>query len=360
MPVKKRIFCLLLAVVLALSVCPSVGASAELLFVAVNDAVPLTLQNAPYITGSGLLVPYTVFDAQPGGVMASFNEQQQMLYLLRKDKVLCFDMAMDVVVDENFNEYPSTAMFKDGLVYIPLAFSAAHFGLNAVLLVSGGGYPVLRFTTGSQVYDDATFLEKADALMAARAEQYEQEAQPGEPEEEQNPPPEPPPEEDVPPVEELEPATVYLALADASQMEDAQVILTRYGVRAACFLTEAEILEHPELVRTFLAAGCPLGVTVPPEEENAAAALRRANEALDAAVQRKTVLALLTKEQAQGMEGYCVFCRPEQPPEASEVAQPGSRPQSIVCTEDFYTLFNALLARGAVIRPLRETTAVQP
>ena len=39
------------------------------------------------------------------------------------------------------------------------------------MLESQDGYPVLRFTTGSEVYDDSLFIEKAENLIAYRVAQ---------------------------------------------------------------------------------------------------------------------------------------------------------------------------------------------
>ena len=65
---KRRVFCALLALVLCVSLCTPILADGDILFVAVNDSIPLTLSALPYESSSGIYVPYTAFDASPGGV----------------------------------------------------------------------------------------------------------------------------------------------------------------------------------------------------------------------------------------------------------------------------------------------------
>lgn len=47
------------------------------------------------------------------------------------------------------------------------------------MLESQDGYPVLRFTTGSEVYDDSLFIEKAENLIAYRVAQQSSASDPG-------------------------------------------------------------------------------------------------------------------------------------------------------------------------------------
>ena len=60
---KRRVFCALLALVLCVSLCTPILADGDILFVAVNDSIPLTLSALPYESSSGIYVPYTAFDA---------------------------------------------------------------------------------------------------------------------------------------------------------------------------------------------------------------------------------------------------------------------------------------------------------
>ena len=78
---KRRVFCALLALVLCVLLCTPILADGDILFVAVNDSIPLTLSALPYESSSGIYVPYTAFDASPGGVIPAYNAQAQTFVL---------------------------------------------------------------------------------------------------------------------------------------------------------------------------------------------------------------------------------------------------------------------------------------
>ena len=165
----RKLLCVLLALALLLALAPMAGAEGDLFFVAVNDTIPVTLTSLPYTSGGVVYVPYTAFDARPGGVVSAYNATAQTFVLFTKDSRLVFDLATGETSDENQNTSTQTALFRNGLLYIPLIFCASHFGLKVSMLESQDGYPVLRFTTGSEVYDDSLFIEKAENLIATRA-----------------------------------------------------------------------------------------------------------------------------------------------------------------------------------------------
>ena len=167
----RKLLCVLLALALLLALAPMAGAEGDLFFVAVNDTIPVTLTSLPYTSGGVVYVPYTAFDARPGGVVSAYNATAQTFVLFTKDSRLVFDLATGETSDENQNTSTQTALFRNGLLYIPLIFCASHFGLKVSMLESQDGYPVLRFTTGSEVYDDSLFIEKAENLIAYRVAQ---------------------------------------------------------------------------------------------------------------------------------------------------------------------------------------------
>ena len=75
----KRLFCIGLSLILCLTLCTPALAEGDLLFVAVNDSIPLTLTALPYESSSGIYVPYTAFDASPGRVIPAYNAQAQTI-----------------------------------------------------------------------------------------------------------------------------------------------------------------------------------------------------------------------------------------------------------------------------------------
>ena len=168
---KRRVFCALLALVLCVLLCTPILADGDILFVAVNDSIPLTLSALPYESSSGIYVPYTAFDASPGGVIPAYNAQAQTFVLFTRQRRLVFDLAEGTVTDQDGNVKTVSTTFRGGMLYVPLVYCASFFGLKVTLLKSENGYPILRFTTGSEVYDDSLFVEKAESLIRYRIEQ---------------------------------------------------------------------------------------------------------------------------------------------------------------------------------------------
>ena len=167
----KRLFCIVLSLILCLTLCTPALAEGDLLFVAVNDSIPLTLTALPYESSSGIYVPYTAFDASPGGVIPAYNAQAQTFVLFTRQRRLVFDLAEGTVTDQDGNVKTVSTTFRGGMLYVPLVYCASFFSLKVSLLQSTSGYPILRFTTGSEVYDDSLFVEKAESLIQYRIDQ---------------------------------------------------------------------------------------------------------------------------------------------------------------------------------------------
>ena len=99
----RRWICFLLCLVLTVCLCAPALADSELFFVAVNDTIPVTLTSLPYTSGGVVYVPYTAFDARPGGVVSAYNATAQTFVLFTKDSRLVFDLATGETSDENQN-----------------------------------------------------------------------------------------------------------------------------------------------------------------------------------------------------------------------------------------------------------------
>lgn len=344
MPMKKML-CLLLALVLsAWLFCPVSAADGDPFFVAVNDAIPMTVTNGkPTYTAGGLIVPYSVFDAAPGGVATAYDYAAQTLVLFTRSRRLIFYLDQDKAVDESGNTYDAVTSYKSGVLYVPATFCAQHFGLKCTLLTDRNGYQILRFTDGNEAYDDAAFSEKAEGLILSRIQSFvpipeNETASDAEKEE-----------------EEAELIPVYPAFVNVEQMEQAAALLQERGECAAFFFTGSEITENPALVRILYAAGHQIGLTAAPGSEDPAAALSSANQALYTVLHRKTLLALVTEEQAAAVSGYCVFPRPTEPQSVTELVQLPSQ-RLLLCTEDPQSVLDNIDYAGAALCLLRETS----
>ena len=351
---KRRVFCALLALVLCVSLCTPILADGDILFVAVNDSIPLTLSALPYESSSGIYVPYTAFDASPGGVIPAYNAQAQTFVLFTRQRRLVFDLAEGTVTDQDGNVKTVSTTFRGGMLYVPLVYCASFFGLKVTLLKSESGYPILRFTTGSEVYDDSLFVEKAESLIRYRIEQMntpepDRNSSSGQTDTPKNP------EQTAQPEPEQPPATVYLAFTNAGTMAENAALLEEYSLRGTFFLTAAEINADPALVRALYAAGHILGVTVPEDCETVAASLLEANEALCRALNFKTLFALLPARQQEGIVDFAVLTRPQEPFTAEFAAQQETA-QLLVLSENASQALATLYAANANIELLRETT----
>lgn len=352
----RRLLCLLLVLLLAaLLVLPASGA-AQLAFVAVNDTIPLTLSGGelPFYSNGMLYVPYTVFNSTSLGFYPSYTPDNGTLTLFSRNQRLVYDLSGGTVTDENKLVQYIPAVSRNGTIFLPAAFSANHFGVQVSDLTSQSGYTVVRFTTGSQVYDDSLFIEKAENLISYRVEQYEDSIQkpssggstgndapstpstpstniPGTTTPQDNP-------EDTP---DEEPAQVYLAVVGADTMEALLPTLSRENLQAVFFLTADEILQNSDLVRRIVSEGHTVGLTCE-DGGNAADGLEAANAALDRVLGRKTLLALVPEgADLAGIESaYCFFTRPANRLTATQAAQ--SHGESCLLVGDGQVIANGL------------------
>lgn len=351
----RRFLCAALALVLCVSLCAPGFADGDILFVAVNDTIPLTLTALPYESSSGIYVPYTAFDASPGGVIPAYNAEAQTFVLFTRQRRLVFDLAEGTVTDQDGNVKTVSTTFRGGILYVPLVYCASFFSLKVSMLKSEGGYPILRFTTGSEVYDDSLFVEKAESLISYRIEQMNsggaaQPEAPGQTEPSRNP------NETQKPEDEKPPATVYLAFTNAETMAENAALLEQFDLRGTFFLTGPEITADESLVRSLYAAGHVIGLTVPADCENVSTALLEANDALCKALNRKSLFALLPSWQQESITDFRILTLPAEPVSADFAAQQTTSPQLLIVSQDAANTLSTLRAANANIALLRETT----
>ena len=347
---KKRI-ALLLALVLAFALLSPLAQAADLYFVAVNDTVPLTLSgdSAPFYSGGELYASRAVFSVSGLGITPSYNETGKTLTLFARSSRIVFYLDENRTVDETGAELSLSVIRKNGVIYVPVAACAEHFGRSVSYLTSSDGYRVLRFTSGSQVYDDSLFMEKAANLIAYRASQYQNEQSSG--------------ASDPPGGQEQtgqndpqhDPATVYIAVTGAETMERTLSLLSARGIPAVFFFTEDEIKANAELVLSVRAAGYPIGLTASAGEADLQASLDRANEALDDLLCYKTLFALLTRAQIAEVSGYFALSR-SYASAASNAAKMDGGKALVLLSGDAYNSLNTLRDAKVRFRRLRETT----
>ena len=275
-PVLRRALCLLLALAMTLAA-PATAASdgSDIIFLALNDAMPYTLaaDTMPYWSGGALYVHSTVFDITSLNLSASYNAGNMtlLLYSGSTRRSLTFYLSEGYVQTQSGATEEITAALRGGQVFVPLDYCANFFGIGVSYLTSRQGWPVVRLTTGAQVWEDAFFVEKAENLITERAGKYmgstDTPVAPDNPGNTTNTTtPVTPGEPDTPPDESDEPdepagsRTVYLALVGAEAAEAALPLLAERELRATVYLTAEELQAGDGLARRVLGAGHGLGI----------------------------------------------------------------------------------------------------
>ena len=344
---KKRLLALALLAALVLTCTLGAQAAGSLCFVAVNDTIPLTLpgSEAPYYSGGVLYLPYTAFNANPGGAVVSYNVDQGTFVLFNRTSRLVYDLDAGTVADENGVETPVSVSYRGGMLYIP-ASAAEHFGYTVSLLTSTTGESIIRFTNGTQVYDDSLFVEKAANLIAYLNEQE------GKEETANNSSTQAPWEGVDPPEQpETQPAEVYLAFAGEAVSAETVALLKQYNIQAAFFLTAQQLTEHPALAREIYAAGHTVALEIPGTDITQEMA--DANEALRQALFMETVLALVPEGTGEGASWRLI----EDPGQVSEEIWSASQvPMLLLCREDASALLERLTATQTTVLQLLETS----
>lgn len=320
-------------------------------FVGINDSVPMYLSanEVPYNKGMSLYVPYTVFQAGPGGVAVSYNVDKGSLVLFTRAKRLVYDLNAGTVTDEAQKVSNVDVVYRNGIVFVPVARAANHFGFSATMLTSSSGSPVLRFTDGSQQLDNSTFIRKAETLISIILEQEQmndqsESAEQGSDGEQGG--------------TNAGPATVYLAFAGEAVSDRTLQTLQTMRVYGTFFLTESQIRTDRELVRDILTQGHQIGLTVEAEAtEDHRTALQNANEALDRAIFRKSVIALLPVNTEE-IDGYVVFKERTTADTIDDILRESDTAQLFVCRTDATYALQRLLQEGAYTPKLLETTRI--
>lgn len=356
---KKKFPALAVVLALLVSLVPGARASGSLFFVGINDDIPLLLpgDTAAYYAGGLLYAPYTVFDAGPAGINVSYSAEGQTLALFTMNQRMVYDLSAGTVTERNGDPVPVETVYRNGVLYIPVEQAARAFGLSVSLMSSETGCLLLRFTNGSQIYDNEKFLSRSELFITHMLDSYGDlnsgeiqsgtPAEPGEPE-----PDEPEPEGEI---------TLYLAFTgeavsqETLQDLEAMAAVTEQEAHAAFFLTRAQLEEDAELVRQLYARGFTIGLTVDASCQDPAQELRLANETLDQVLFCKTLMVLLPEEM-EAPSGYVIFRQPRESAPLEELLAEAETPKLAIFTGSASAELATIIAREIVPQPLLETT----
>ena len=166
--------CIFLALALTIGAPGSAKAVNDIYFVAIDDTLPFELSSStmPFWDGGVLYVPYTAFDSSTLGVYASLDRSEWILSIYNSNHQLDFYINLMASYDGSGNYYEYKALMRNSTVFVPVGFVCAFFGLGCSYITQGTACPVVRITSGKQVYSDSTFITQAAAIISSRAQSY--------------------------------------------------------------------------------------------------------------------------------------------------------------------------------------------
>ncbi|MBQ9967764.1 MAG: polysaccharide deacetylase family protein [Oscillospiraceae bacterium] len=345
----KRALAVVLLAAVVIACIPAASGAGTVCFIGINDSVPLYLSanEVPYYKGNLLYVPYTVFQSGLGGIAVSYNIEKGSLVLFTRAKRLVYDLEAGTLTDEAQKVSNVNVVYKNGILFIPVAKAASHFGLTATMLTSDSGSPVLRFTDGGQKLDDATFIRKAENLisiiLAQEGTGQNDEVGKG--------------SETEPEEHDAGPATIYLAFAGEAVSAQTLGALNDMKISAAFFVTAEQIEAAPDLIRAIYAQGHHIGITAAPEDGDIETALQAADRALDRVLFFKSITALVSSNEYT-TETYAVFKERNGLDTIDAVLEKAQTPQLFVCRTDAAVVLQTLLQEQAYLPKLHETTYI--
>ena len=356
---KKRIVAVVLLAVLLMGILPGAHAAGPLFFVAVNNDIPVLLSGdtSPFYTNGLLYAPYTVFDANPGGVNVSYAVDQGIFALFTLSNTVVYDLNENTLSTKSGTTTNVEVIFRNGVLYLPIEQAAAQFGLSVSLINSSSGCTVLRFKDGTEIYDDQTFLNKSEMFISHMIDTYGEQGFEDDPVLENEPAEQ---EEEEPVVGSAE---IFLAFTgDAVSQEtlgdlEALSYLLDRSICAAFFLTETQIQENRQLVRDIYTAGHQIGLTPEPGED-IRSSLIAANQALDGVLYMKAVLVLLDGESPE-LPSYRVIHRNQTVSTMEQVLEYPEIPSLLLCDSDAVAILEQISLYEVAVHRLLETTVLQ-
>ena len=244
---QRRIIAIIIVFILFVPFVVTASAdSSGLCFTATNDNL-LELSYMTAFVGGTTYIPAKVFSTY--GVYYSYFESKTTAELNNGTKQIFFDLSSGNSYD-SFNEtYSVSAVFKNGQVYVPVAWVCNYFGLG-YSYINGNGYgDIVRLKNGKEVLSDSKFLEAATNLMRNRYNEYFGNVEPV------TPVPTQTPTDDT----EIGKASVSLCFIGlpSEKMLDS---FDNYAFKACFFITAEEAAKAPDTIRRMCGSGHSIGI----------------------------------------------------------------------------------------------------
>lgn len=166
----KSLILLILIIIIISSLCVSSFAdNTGVFFTSVNDTL-LDLSASPVFYGSSAYVSARVF--ANFGIYYSYFASDMTAELYNDSKQIFFDMEKANAYDSNLTPYDASAIYRNGVTYVPVSWTCRYFGLSYSLISGKGSGDILRIKNGAEVLSDNQFLDAASSLMQSRYNEY--------------------------------------------------------------------------------------------------------------------------------------------------------------------------------------------
>ena len=335
---KKRILCLLCALLLTVQLCPvptDAVLSGVCLIAVSDDLMEPKQETMPFWKENRLYVPETVFrgiyrDSLGVYCAIGYDRSTAILYRYSDGRYMTFEIETGKVYDGEGNAYPVGAIEKNGYIFFPITQVTEFFDLTYSYTPTDT-VPLLRIKSESTILNDQRFIDAARNLMHQYYNRYEKQVLANQGSGGVT---------DTSPVKTGQKIYLVFTVTDAEATKTLANTLFRRGMQATFLLRPDQLEQEQPLLRALV--GMKHAVAIAPDEESdeaLAQQLARGNEALWAAARCTTRMVWLEKEsevtqKELGELGYCaVTCR----------IDAGGRPMSSSArAEAMYTRISAL------------------
>lgn len=226
-----------------------------LCFTATNDML-LDLGSLTTFVSGIAYVPAKVFSTY--GVYFNYFESKSTATLYNSSKQIFFELTTGNTFDSSDQNYSVSATFKNGQVYVPVAWVCNYFGLY-YSYISGDGYgDIIRIKNGTEVLTDSQFLNAASSPMRSHYDEYYGQSTPATPT----------PSQPVSSSTKTEIASVSLSFIGLPS-EKLLDSLDNYASMVCFFVTAQEVASSPDIIRRICGSGHSIGIycSSSPEEE---------------------------------------------------------------------------------------------
>jgi len=244
---KRRITALILILVLiAATAQPASADSSGLCFTATNDYL-LDLSSAAAFVSGTVYIPAKVFSTY--GVYFNYFESTSTALLFNGNKEIYFDLLSGNSIDGDGTTQSVSATYKNGQVYVPVAWVCSYFGLE-YSYISGNGYgDIVRLKNNKAVLSDSEFLDAAASQLRTRYNEYFGNVTPASPS----------PSSPVPTGNETNTKSIslcFIGLPSESMLD----VLDNYSASVCFFITAEEAETSPDTVRRICGSGHSIGI----------------------------------------------------------------------------------------------------